>query len=120
MMQAIQGARLILTQPRGQVQPRLPIHKCMEFDWLDVSFDLSKVTPKEIEESFEDPFAVRLLPDGNYGNQEARYICLGRSVGNRPLFSVFWTDGKRYRVIISREMTKEEESFYDRRNAQNV
>jgi uncharacterized DUF497 family protein len=79
-----------------------------------------KVTPKEIEESFEDPFAVRLLPDGDYGSEDARYICLGRSVGLRPLFSVFWTDGKRYRVIISREMTKDEESFYDRRNAQNT
>ena len=90
----------------------------MEFDWLDVSFDLSKVTPKEIEESFEDPFAVRLLPDGGYGDDEARYFCLGRSVGSRPILSVFWTDGKRYRVIVSREMTKEEENFYDRHNAQ--
>ncbi len=90
----------------------------MEFDWLDVSFDLSKVTPKEIEESFEDPFAIRLIPDGRYGEGEVRYVCLGRSVGNRPLFSVFWTDGKRYRVIVSRQMTKNEESFYDRRYAQ--
>ena len=92
----------------------------MEFDWLDVSFDLSQVTPKEIEESFEDPFAVRLLPDGNYGSEDARYICLGRSVSSRPLFSVFWTDGKRYRVIISRKMTKEEENFYERHNAQKT
>jgi uncharacterized DUF497 family protein len=92
----------------------------MEFDWLDVSFDLSKVTPKEIEESFEDPFAIRLLPDGGYGEAEARYVCLGRSVGNRPLLSVFWTDGKRYRVIVSREMTKDETSFYDRNYAQSI
>ena len=35
----------------------------MEFDWLDASFDLHKVTPREIEESFEDPFSLRLLPD---------------------------------------------------------
>ena len=119
MMQAIQGARLILTRVRRPART-FGLHTLMEFDWLDVSFDLSKVTPKEIEESFEDPFAVRLLPDGDYGSGDARYICLGRSVGHRPLFSVFWTDGKRYRVIISREMTKEEESFYDRRNAQNI
>ena len=92
----------------------------MEFDWLDVSFDLSKVTPKEIEESFEDPFAVRLLPESGYGDAEARYFCLGRSVNNRPIFSVFWTDGKRYRVIVSRQMTPEEENFYQRRNAQMI
>lgn len=90
----------------------------MEFDWLDVSFDLSKVTPKEIEETFEDPFAIRLIPGSGYGDSDARYVCLGRSVGNRPLLSVFWTDGKRYRVIVSRQMTKDEESFYDRRYAQ--
>jgi len=34
----------------------------MEFDWLDTPFDLKKVSPKEIEESFEDPFSLRLLP----------------------------------------------------------
>ncbi len=92
----------------------------MDFDWLDVTFDLSKVTPKEIEEAFEDPFAVRLIPESGYGEDEARYFCLGRSVGGRPLFNVFWTDGKRYRVLMSREMTKEEEGFYERRNAQLV
>ena len=92
----------------------------MEFDWLDVSFDLSRVTPKEIEESFEDPFAVRLLPDGAYAEGESRYFCLGRSVGNRPIISVFWTDGKRYRVIVSREMSKDEESFYERLKAQSL
>ena len=35
----------------------------MEFDWLDTSCDLGEIKKqKEIEESFEDPFAVRLLP----------------------------------------------------------
>ena len=89
----------------------------MEFDWIDVRFDLKLVTPKEVEESFEDPFAVKLLPDGEYGSKESRYFCLGKTVRNRPLFSVFWTDGKRYRVILSREMTEDELGFYERRNA---
>ena len=35
----------------------------MDFDWLDAPFDLRKISPKEIEESFEDPFSLRLLPD---------------------------------------------------------
>ena len=92
----------------------------MEFDWLDASFDLSKITPKEIEESFEDPFAVRLLPDGEYSENNTRFFCLGRSVSNRPIFSLFWTDGKLYRVIVSREMTEEEEGLYERLKAQAV
>ncbi|CAN5481266.1 hypothetical protein BH23VER1_BH23VER1_33260 [soil metagenome] len=89
----------------------------MEFDWLDVPFDLRTISPREIEESFEDPFAVRLLPDSAPGT-ETRYFCLGRSVSNTPLFSLFWTDGKRYRVIYSRPMTPEEEAFYERKNAE--
>ena len=33
----------------------------MEFDWNNQPFDLdSSLTQREIEESFEDPFAVRL------------------------------------------------------------
>lgn len=89
----------------------------MEFDWNDLSFDLDSITPKEVEESFEDPFALRLLPDSGYGDVEARYFCLGKSVRGRPIFSVFWTDGKRYRLIFSREMTADECAFYERKNA---
>ncbi len=91
----------------------------MDFDWLDVAFDLKIVTPREIEESFEDPFCLRLLPDAEKGSQN-RYFNLGRSVGNRPLFSLFWTDGKRYRVIFSREMVAEEVAFYERKNSEFI
>ncbi len=90
----------------------------MDFDWLDAPFDLKKVTPKEIEESFEDPFSLRFLPESVGQSQEARYFCLGKSVSGRHVFSVFWTDGKRYRVICSRLMCGEEQSFYDRKNAE--
>lgn len=91
----------------------------MEFDWLDVHFDLKKVTPREIAESFEDPFAIRLLPDaGEYGGGEARYFNLGLTLGSRGLFSVFWTDGKNYRIILSRDFTPEETNFYERKNAE--
>lgn len=90
----------------------------MEFDWLDASFDLKSVTPKEVEETFEDPFSIRLLPDGINDQDEARYFNLGKSVSNRPLFTLFWTDGKRYRAILSRDMTPEELAFYDRKNSE--
>jgi uncharacterized protein len=88
----------------------------MEFDWIDAPFDLKQIMPKEIEESFEDPFSLRLLPDGADEGGEARYFNLGKSITGRGVFSVFWTDGKRYRVICSREMTPEENAFYDRKN----
>ncbi len=90
----------------------------MEFDWLDVHFDLKKVTPREIAESFEDPFAIRLLPDTGDEASEVRYFNLGKTLNNRGLFSVFWTDGKNYRIITCRDMTDEEATFYDRKNAE--
>jgi uncharacterized DUF497 family protein len=89
----------------------------MEFDWLEASFDLRKITPKEIEESFEDPFSIRLLPESGEDAAQARYFNLGKSVGDRSIFSVFWTDGKRYRVIFARDMTPEETAFYNRKNS---
>lgn len=91
----------------------------MEFDWLDVNFDLKGITPREIEEAFEDPFALRVMPDIEIGGDEARYFCLGKSVGDRPIFSVFWTDGKNYRVILARDMTEAEAHFYKRKVAEN-
>ena len=90
----------------------------MEFDWLEVPFDLRQIPPKEIEESFEDPFSIRLLPDNVGDTDHARYFNLGKSVGDRGIFTVFWTDGKRYRAILSRNMTAEEQSFYDRKNSE--
>jgi hypothetical protein len=92
----------------------------MEFDWLDSPFDLRKISPKEIEESFEDPFSLRLLPDGGEEEEKARYFNLGKSVGERGIFTVFWTDGKQYRAILARDMTPEESAFYDRKNAESA
>jgi uncharacterized DUF497 family protein len=89
----------------------------MDFDWLDAPFDLKTVTPREIEESFEDPFCLRLLPEKD-GPGANRYFHLGKSVGNRPIWSLFWTDGKKYRIIFSRDMTPEELNFYERKNTE--
>jgi len=39
-------------------------------------------------------------------------------MSGRGVFAVFWTDGKRYRVIFAREMTPEEIQFYERKNTE--
>ena len=91
----------------------------MEFGWTENSFVPQDITLKEIEESFEDPFSIRIMPElDEDAGREARYFLLGRGISNRAIFSVFWTDGKRYRVIFSRPMTPEEETFYDRKNSE--
>jgi len=91
----------------------------MEFDWTDNPFSPEEISLKEIEETFEDPFSIRIMPELDaIEGHEARYFILGRAISNRAIFSVFWTDGKRYRVIFSRLMTPEEETFYDRKNSE--
>lgn len=92
----------------------------MEFDWINAPFEADgEITAKEVEESFEDPFGIRLLPEiEDMSAREARYFILGRSLSGTPLFVIFWTDGKKYRVILARKMTQDEEGFYDRKNSE--
>lgn len=88
----------------------------MEFDWNNPPFEVvGSLTVTEIEESFEDPFAVRLLPDSTRFSVQSRYFNLGRSAGGVGLFSVYRTNGKMIRVILSRPFTELEEYFYQRR-----
>lgn len=90
----------------------------MEFDWTHSAGAVGDIPAKEVEESFEDPFSIRIMPElDQIGGREARYFILGRSISNRAILSVFWTDGKRYRVVFSRAMTADEEAFYDRKNS---
>lgn len=91
----------------------------MEFEWSAVGLERSGIPAKEIEESFEDPFSIRIMPEvDETAGVEARYFILGRAVSGRALFTVFWTDGKRYRIIFSRTMSPEEETFYERKNSE--
>lgn len=90
----------------------------MEFDWINSISSLRDLSPRDVEETFEDPFSIRLLPDNDIlPGAEARYFNLGKAVSGKALFSVFWTDGKRYRIIQSRPMTDAEAGFYERKNS---
>src|ERR1044071_8648308 len=60
----------------------------MEFDWNNPPFELdSSLTQREIEESFEDPFALRVLPDSPRFSVQARCFYLGMSAGGGGGFS---------------------------------
>lgn len=85
----------------------------MEFDWSVCNTD--GLTPRDVEESFEDPFSIRIMPEIDEA-REARYFILGRAVSGVPIFTVFWTDGRLYRVVFARRMTSDEEGFYERKN----
>jgi uncharacterized protein len=88
----------------------------MEFDWTNPPFNLdSSLTLQEIEESFEDPFAIRLLPDSPRFSVQARFFNLGMSAGSVGIFSVYRTNGKQIRVIHARPFEPEERFFYQRK-----
>ena len=88
----------------------------MEFDWNNAPFELhSSLTPRDVEESFEDPFAIRLMPDSARFSVKARFFNLGRSASGLGVFSVFRTNGKQIRVIYARSFDPEEQFFYQRK-----
>ena len=91
----------------------------MEFDWNNPPFKLNgSLTYRDIEESFEDPFAVRLLPDSPRFASQARYFNLGQSAKGGGILSVYRTNGKVFRVICARELEPEEQFFYERKREQ--
>jgi len=84
----------------------------MEFDWNNPPFELDgSLTQREIEESFEDPFAVRLLPDSPRFGVQARFFNLGMSAGGIGVFSVYRTNGRLVRVLRARVFDPEERFF---------
>ena len=88
----------------------------MEFDWNNPPFNLSSsLSIKDIEESFEDPFAVRLLPDSPRFSMQARYFNLGTSAGGTGIFSIYRTNGKIFRILYARPFEPEEKIFFERR-----
>ena len=93
----------------------------MDFDWNNPPFNLnSQLSIKGIEESFEDPFAVKLLPDSPRFSTQGRFFNLGASVGGQGIFSVYRTNGKSVRVIHARTFDPEEKYFYQRKMNQTL
>ena len=93
----------------------------MDFDWNNPPFNLNaNLAIKEIEESFEDPFAVKLLPDSARFSAQARFFNLGVSAGGQGIFTVYRTNGKSVRVIYARMFEPEEKFFHQRKMNQTL
>jgi hypothetical protein len=88
----------------------------MDFDWNNLPFNLPPaINLQEIEESFEDPFAQRLLPDSPRFSAQARFFNLGVSSRGLGIFSVYRTNGRQVRVIFARPFEPEDQFFYEKR-----
>ena len=93
----------------------------MEFEWNNPPFELdSSLSQREVEESFEDPFAVKLLPDSPRFGVQARFFNLGMSASGLGVFSVYRTNGKLVRIIQARPFQPEERFFYQRKMDQTL
>lgn len=87
----------------------------MDFDWEKwPEQPAGSLKQREIEESFEDPFSVRLFPDAPQFSVNARFFNLGRTAGGDGVFSVYRANGKQIQVICARPFVPEEDFFYDR------
>ena len=86
----------------------------MEFDWENQPLQPDcSLKIREVEESFEDPFSVRLLPDSAQFSEKARYFNLGKSAGGQGVFSVYRANGKQIQIILARPFEPEESFFYE-------
>jgi uncharacterized DUF497 family protein len=93
----------------------------VEFDWLNPAFDMKAgILPREVEESFEDPFNLRLVGSDENPAVQSRYFCLGKASGGNGIFSVYRSDGKRVKVLCARPMTENENYFYERKTAEQL
>jgi len=92
----------------------------MEFDWNNAPFEFGSLTHQEIEESFEDAFAVRLLPDSPRFSVQNRFFNLGMSAAGIGIFSVYRTNGRQIRVLQSRAFEPEERFFYQKKMEQTL
>ncbi len=93
----------------------------MEFDWINSPFDIKATfLPREIEEAFEDPFSLRVVPDAKPFDAQTRYFCLGKTLDGRGVFSIYRSNGNLTRVICGRPFTDEEEHFYERKKEKNL
>ena len=93
----------------------------MEFDWNNPPFELDgSLSQREIEESFEDAFAIRLLPDSARFSVQARFFNLGMTAAGMGIFSVYRTNGRLIRVLHARTFEPEERFFYQRKVDQTL
>ncbi len=86
----------------------------MEFDWSLREVDWP-ATQQQIEECFEDPFGLRLMPDAERFRKQSRFFCLGKDNTGDAWTVVYAANGKMTRVVCVRPMAQAERDFYERK-----
>lgn len=85
------------------------------FDWdasnVEKNWKKHRVQFAECEEIFSDPHLL-ILPDKAHSQIEDRYLALGTTKGNRPLFAAFTERKGKIRVVSARPMSRKERKAY--------
>ena len=93
--------------------------QCEGFDWDEDNTHKSErkhaVTWVESEQIFFNKPLI-ISDDLAHGENEDRFLALGRTDLNRKLFLVFTARKKLIRVISARDMTKHERAHYETRH----
>ncbi len=87
----------------------------MDFDWeCSKSLLSGSLNKSDIEESFEDPFSIKLMPDSARFTEQARFFNVGKTAKGLGVFTVYRTNGRQVTVILARLLEPEENFFYER------
>jgi len=93
------------------------LQKPIQFEWnkgnRNKNFIKHGVTDGECEEIFFDS-DKKILKDIHHSNKEPRYILIGQTKLQRPLFIVFTIRKNNIRVISARDLNKKEKKFYEK------
>jgi len=86
------------------------------FDWdegnIEKNWHSHQVTPQEAEQVFFNrPLLV--ADDVKHSRSEKRYLVLGQTDEDRPLFIAFTLRKRRIRVISARDMNRKERKVYE-------
>jgi len=80
---------------------------------IDKNFIKHEVANIECEETFFDDRKV-IFQDPIHSFKEERYIILGKTKGQRMLFTVFTARGNKISIISSRDINKKEIELYEK------
>jgi uncharacterized DUF497 family protein len=85
------------------------------FEWdqgnIDKNWLTHSVTPQEAEQVFFNAPLI-VADDEKHSKNERRYLVLGQTDEDRPLFIAFTVRKKRIRVISARDMNRKERKVY--------
>ncbi len=91
------------------------IHDFEGFDWdqgnIEKNWLAHSVTPQEAEQVFFNAPLI-VADDETHSRTEKRFLVLGQTDKNRPLFIAFTLRKRRVRVISARDMNRKERKVY--------